>query len=478
MLLSRLNCIYPTKDLKKRYAIVDLETTGGRASRDKVIEIGIVLHDGEKIIDTYHSMVDPETSIPYNITRITGITNDMVAGAPKFYEIAKEVVEWTEGAVFVAHNVRFDYSFLQEEFRRLGYPFIRRRLCTVRLSRQAFPGLRSYSLGKLIKHFGISVNDRHRALDDALATANLLERIFAQQHGNEQAQAIINLGIKEALLPKNISLETIHAIPEACGVYYFYNEAGDVIYVGKSINIQKRVAEHFANTKRKGARMQELVHDITYELTGSELMALLYESFEIKRLLPLLNRAQRRQKFPYAVHTWLDELGYQQFGIAKITVKTRPQYNILCTLPTLSSAKSKLMRVQEQHELCPQLCGLEAARTGPCFRYHLKQCIGACTQKETAEAYNERAAAAMLQLNRQYDESFLLLDTGRQLQEQTAILVENGQLIAMGYLDMDMPFQNLDEVKSLLPPVVGNSETTSIIRYFLSRNPTVKRISF
>ena len=149
---------------KKIYAIVDLETTGGLAKRDKITEIGIVLFDGKEVLETYQTLVNPGRSIPPEITRITNITNDMVADAPYFYEVAKRVVELTEGAIFVAHNVRFDYSFLKEEFASLGYTFTKRQLCTVRLSRKAFPGLKSYSLGNLIKHFKIEVSARHRAL--------------------------------------------------------------------------------------------------------------------------------------------------------------------------------------------------------------------------------------------------------------------------------------------------------------------------
>jgi len=282
-------CIYIKQTLKKKYAIIDIETTGGRASREKITEIAIVLHDGEKILDTYETLINPERPIPAMITRLTGITSDMVKDAPKFYEVAKKIVEMTEGAIFVAHNVRFDYSFIKEEFRSLGYTFSKRQLCTVRLSRKAFPGLRSYSLGKLIKHFRIKVNDRHRAMADTMATVQLFEMILKQDNSFDTVQDMVNMSVKEALLPENLTMDRLHALPEECGVYFFHNKKGRVVYVGKSINIRKRVMQHFSKVTEKANKLQQ-VYDISYELTGSELVALLYESQLIKQLAPSINR--------------------------------------------------------------------------------------------------------------------------------------------------------------------------------------------
>ncbi len=196
--------------MSKRYAIVDLETTGGRAARHRVTEVGIVIFDGEKIVETYETLVNPECSIPRGITEITGITMDMVGRAPRFHEVAKRIVELTEGAIFVAHNARFDYSFLRAEFERLGYTFSRKQLCTVRLARKAFPGLKSYSLGKLIEHFGITVDARHRALADAAATTELLQRILGRRGSEDEIKTMVNLGIKESRLPKSLPLDRHH----------------------------------------------------------------------------------------------------------------------------------------------------------------------------------------------------------------------------------------------------------------------------
>ena len=160
------------------YAVVDIETSGGRAQVDKITEIAIYIHDGEKIVDEFSTLINPETYIPPFITRLTGINNDMVATAPKFYEVAKKIVLMTEGRLFVAHNAPFDYRFIQEEFKRLGYNYQRQTMCTVRMSRKIIPGMGSYSLGNLCQNLGITINNRHRAAGDALATTKLLELLL------------------------------------------------------------------------------------------------------------------------------------------------------------------------------------------------------------------------------------------------------------------------------------------------------------
>src|SRR6188474_2326602 len=177
--------------MERKYAIVDIETTGGLVKRDKITEIAIVLHDGQNVIDQYQTLINPERSIPPYISTLTGITDDMVADAPLFCEVAKEIVLRTEGAVFVAHNARFDYGFLREEFSRLGYAFTRKQLCTVRLSRKLLPSLRSHSLDSLIRHYQLQVDNRHRALDDALATAEIFKIMTYMGEGvNEMSDLI------------------------------------------------------------------------------------------------------------------------------------------------------------------------------------------------------------------------------------------------------------------------------------------------
>jgi DNA polymerase-3 subunit epsilon len=462
------------KELQK-FAVVDIETTGGRAARDKITEIGIVLHDGQQILDTFETLLNPQTYIPAGISQLTGITQEMVKDAPLFHEVAREIVERTAGAVFVAHNARFDYSFLRAEFSRLGYTYSRKQLCTVRLSRKAFPGLPSYSLGNLIRHFGIQVDARHRALADALATADLLERILAQERSQEQMWLMVNLGIKETRLPQGISLDQIHDLPEACGVYYFHGSGGEVVYVGKSINIKKRIADHFADHTHKGKSIREQVRDISYELTGSELVALLLESDEIKRLKPPINRAQRRTRFPHAIHSWVNEAGYRCFGVVANNATNRKQYDIMSEYPSLSRAKGRLDAMVRKFELCNKYCDLHKGR-GACFQFHLKQCHGACCGQEDAANYNSRAEEAYEKLKSVFDDDFLLLDVGRNPTEQAVVLVREGQFAGFGYVSTEEA-QDRESLLGAVKSYPSYPDTARIIQRFLNDHPKARVIA-
>ncbi len=459
---------------KKLYAIVDLETTGAQSDRDRITEIAIALHDGEKIIDTFESLLNPERAIPYNITKITGITQEMVADAPKFYEVAKKVVEMTEGAVFVAHNVRFDYGFLRAEFKRLGYTYTRKQLCTVRLSRQTFPWIGKYSLAKLIQYFKIEVTDRHRAMADVMATVNVFERILDMEDGQGEAiNQMINRGVKESRLPVNISLQKLHELPEECGVYYFHDRQGEVLYVGKSINIKSRVMQHFSDESRKGEKIAAGVHDISFELTGSELIALLLESDEIKQLHPQINRAQRARSFPYIIHQYENEEGYICLDIAKVRKSQKKNYQVLREFSKLTGAKGALNRMLEQFELCQKYCHVDQVST-PCFYYHIHKCRGACISEEPVEEYNARVQEAIEQINIDFTYDFILYDKGRHAEEKAVVLVENGQYQGFGYIDINDSTGQVHEVREAIQARPHNPEVARMILQFLQKKKIEK----
>lgn len=447
------------------YAIVDVETTGGQARYERITEIAIVLHDGQRVVDTFSTLLNPERSIPWSITQLTGISDDMVAQAPRFFEVAKQIVQMTEGAIFVAHNVSFDYSFLREEFARLGFPYTRKQLCTVRMARKVFPGLPSYSLSNLKRHFGIHAERSHRALDDTLATVSLFERILAAQQGDALRQ-FIDHGIKETKLPKNITLERLHLVPERCGVYYLHDEKGDVIYVGKSLNIRKRLFEHFADFTPKGEKLRNGVADISYEVTGSELVALLHESAEIKRLLPPVNRAQRIRNFSGCIYTYTDQNGYRCFAVGKRTGKNARQLELVSDYPKVDSARMHLQSVVRQFELCYRLSNLDASDRA-CFHYSIKKCKGACIGEETPESYNERVELALQILNKRLSGSYFLIDQGRTETEKAVIGVRDGYFIGFGYIEQDAGFNSVEDLlETLTPPATYDPDAARIIRVF------------
>ncbi len=461
--------------MSQLFAIVDLETTGGRADREKIIEVAIALHDGEKIIDRFESLINPERTVPYNITRITGISTDMVKDAPKFYEVAKRVVEITEGAIFVAHNVRFDYSFLKFEFERLGFTYTRKQLCTVKMSRKAFPFLQGgHSLGNLITQFDIKVTDRHRAMADVLATVEVFERII-KMNGSTDFTAMMKKGIKEAILPTGLAIETLEALPQATGVYYFHNEAGEIVYVGKSIHIKRRVFEHFRSKNHKADKMERHVRDITYELTGSELVALLKESHEIRSMNPIINKSQKGKGKPMGILTFENQKGYICFNNIKITAKNRNHPSIVAAYEKPSFAAMASFRAKTDFELCDCLMDGRIGEKS-CLFQQMGQCSGAGVETETVEEYNERANAAIERLSSPYDYDCIILDKGRTDDETAVVLIEEGMYQGYGYFDSTSGNMNIDDLKSCIQHYPSNSNIPGIIRTFIASNKQVKII--
>ncbi len=353
------------------YSIIDIETTGLSPKREKITEIAIYVHDGKKIVDEFTTLLNPEIEIPYRITQLTGINNKMVDDSPKFYEVAKQIVEMTEDTIFVGHNVHFDYNFVRKEFRELGYDYQRKKICTAKLSRKLLPGRKSYSLGKLCKELGIKNPHRHRAFGDAIATVRLLE-ILLKVEKNIQDISLQGLNT-------NLDRELIRKLPKEPGVYYFYNDKGEIIYIGKSKNIHDRIMSHLTNNSSKRAiEMRNQITDIGYEYTGNELIALLLESNEIKKHTPHYNRALRRTGYQWGLYQIEDKNGYLRLKIKKNETDELP----LTSFTSQLSAKSHLFMLVEAFNLCQKLCGLFETK-GACFHYNIKQCNGACIQKES-----------------------------------------------------------------------------------------------
>ncbi len=456
------------------YAIIDIETTGGSARLERITEIAIYLHDGEKITGEYVTLVNPERNIPYFITNLTGITNEMVENAPRFYEIAKTIVELTEGRTFVAHNARFDYSFIRQEFKSLGYNFSRRSILdTVALSRKLFPGYRSYSLGNICRELKIEINGRHRAAGDALATVRLFEMLLEKDREINGSRSDLIRNTRISKLNPKLDMSKIEIIPEEPGIYYFYNDNGDLIYIGKSRNLQQRITTHLSNnTSNRAMEMRDLIADIDWETTGSELIALLRESFEIKDNKPFYNRAQRRSGFQWGIYSSTDKKGYINFRYLPVSTGENP----LSVFTSRERVKSKLAGLVETYELCQKLTGLYEA-DGPCFQYHVGICKGACCGKEKPADYNERAAKAA-------DEfifskrNFFIIDKGRNEEEKSAVKVINGKYAGYGYFNInDMGF-GLTAVHDCIRSSPDNRDIQVILKQYLRRNRVEKIIEF
>lgn len=367
------------------FAVIDIETTGGKASTDRITEIGIVKHDGKKEIARWHSLINPERSIPPYITTLTGIDNEMVSSAPRFFEVAKSLVEFTEDCFFVAHNVGFDYGFIQHEFKTLGYNFNRKRFCTVKLSRKLLPGFKSYSLGKLCVSLGISLANHHRALDDALATSKILELLYEK----EGFDSYIDSPREKLLAQKNITKELLAKIndfPEGVGVYYFLNAASEIIYVGKSINIKKRIFTHLYNSKtRKSIAMKEEVTDFDFVETKSEMIALLKENEEIKKYQPKHNRALKKNLFNYGLVVLENQKGILRFEVVQLKLGVIP----VMVFTSKKTAQSKIEFLERTYKLCARE-NSSTTRSSICL-----QCLGKCfADHQSVDEYNTRVLTA------------------------------------------------------------------------------------
>lgn len=464
------------------YAIIDIETTGGQPAQDRITEIAIFIHDGQQITDKYHTLINPQRPIPYFISNLTGITDDMVKDAPKFHEVAKEIVQFTEGKIFVAHNVRFDYSFVKKEFADLGYTYQRKTLCTVRLSRSLIPGLPSYSLGKLCKSINIDLQMRHRAIGDAQATAVLFDKLIKLNEkavsGSEdvvtESQKALKNEVKTSLLPPAIKKELVDALPDKPGVYYFYDEKGEVIYVGKSINIRKRIIQHFNidYKSKKSIEFKNQIADVSYELMGNELVALLYESDEIKRIKPYYNRQQRRSVFNTGIYATIDSKGYKRLTYARISDDKIP----IIAMPNIFKAKSFLNYMVGKFTLCQKLCDLYKS-AGPCFDYQVHQCNGACIGKESPEAYNARVDKAIEAFSYQHD-NFVVIGRGRENGEKSLVVIENGRYLGFGFVDDSFTATNLEDFKNGIKRFNDNKDIQQIIRQHLRTKHPDKVIVF
>jgi DNA polymerase III subunit epsilon len=444
------------------YAIVDIETTGGYAAHHRITEIAIYHHDGVQITQSFHSLINPGRNIPYYISGLTGITTEMVFEAPAFKEVAQAIFEKLDGRVFVAHNAHFDYSFLKKEFEQAGINWNSKKLCTVRLSRKIIPGLRSYSLGSLAESLGIQITNRHRAGGDASATVKIFDQLLRRDQESYIAKTLKrNSG--ETILPPNLPKEEFDRLPAKCGVYYFQNARGHVIYVGKAINIKKRIAGHFTGDAREWSRsrIRNEIHHISYELTGNELIALILESQEIRRLWPKYNQAQKFRVEEWGIYDYEDRNGYLRFSVNLVTRGSRP----LIRFTTKGDAWNFLWSKVKEFKLCPKLSGLQIAK-GLCFDYQTGECLGACMRVEDVAKYNRRAQKA-IDAFRSRGDSVAIIGRGRSSEEQSLVLVENGNYFGYGFVDLQTSFSDFESARTYVRKSVETPTVQNLINSYL-----------
>jgi DNA polymerase III subunit epsilon len=434
------------------YVIVDIETTGGNPKQSKVTEIAMYKHNGVEIIDHYETLINPEMEIPEFICRLTGITDEMVENAPKFYEIAKKIIEFTEDCVFVAHNVSFDYNVLRYEFKGLGFDFRRPHLCTVKTARIVIPGHDSYSLGKLSRSLGIEIVGRHRAGGDALATAKLFDILIKKD--TNQLKNFVQEDIKTNLLHPKLDIDLLDEIPDRSGLYYFFNEENQLIFQGKAKHIKRKINQHLKNSKtKKGAELMKGVARIEFTLTGSETIATLIETSQLKKQVPPFNT---KPKFPYGIFAFENSHGYLNIQVGSMA---KNNMEPILLFQSKKEASFIFERLIHRHALCQYL---EDNLKDSCNSFVKGYCSGACIGKELQEDYNERAQKLIKQANLE-GLSFAIIENGRQKGEKSIIIVENGRYLGFGYAPFHAQFSGLEKLKRYIDIYQEDEFTLSIL---------------
>jgi DNA polymerase-3 subunit epsilon len=446
---------------KQEYAIVDIETTGGNATNSRITEIAIIIHDGSNVIDRWETLVNPEKEIPDAIFALTGITNEMVRDAPIFDDISEKVLQMLTDRIFVAHNVNFDYSFVRHQLQESGFKWTARKLCTVRAARKIKPGLSSYSLGNLCHSLDIPVENRHRAGGDADATAILFTQLLEWD-----SEGVIGTMIKKTAqdqrLPPNLPPKDFEDLPEKPGVYYFYNQERKVIYVGKAINIKKRVASHFSGNSITPQRQNFLrdIYGISFEICATELIALLLECSEIKKLWPMYNRALKRFEPKYGLYEYEARSGYRYLAIGKLG---KFQSSIE-SFSNLYDGMQLLRGLAEQFGIDNRFCNYGIINEG-----EFLPTPDTINLPEMGN-HNSKIESALdfLLSNRP---SFAIMDKGRSKDERSCIWVENGHFYGMGYIASDIGFTEPSDVKDYITPYRSNHYIMQLINTYAKKYP-------
>jgi len=446
---------------KQEYAIVDIETTGGNASNSRITEIAIIIHDGTSIIDRYETLINPQKEIPPAIFALTGITNEMVTHAPIFDTVSEKILEMLTNRIFVAHNVNFDYSFVRHQLEEAGFKWTARKLCTVRAARKIRPGLPSYSLGNLCRSLDIQLENRHRAGGDADATA-ILFSLLLDWDSEKVIEKMIKKTAQDQRLPPNLPPEDFEQLPEKPGVYYFYNQDKKVIYIGKAINIKKRVASHFSGNSVKAQRQNFLreIYSISFEVSATELLALLLECSEIKHLWPTYNRALKRFEPKFGLYHYEARNGYKYLAVGKLN----KFQSCLESFDNLHTGINLLLDLAKQFGIDHRFCKYGIQSEDGIFQSIDDKCF------PSVAAHNENIEMAITHLQIQ-KQSFGIIDKGRSKEERSCIWVEKGHFYGMGYISSDIGITEPSEIREFVTPYRSNHYIMQLINSYAMKYP-------
>jgi DNA polymerase-3 subunit epsilon len=431
--------VFMLKYVQLPAVIVDIETTGGNVTYDRITEIAVI-EVTESGVTEWSTLINPRMKIPPMIQLLTGITDEMVESAPYFEQVAKEILLRLKDKLFIAHNVRFDYGFIRNEFSRLAFTFKAPLLCTVKLSRALYADRDGHSLEKIIARHQIMVQSRHRALDDAKATFKFIQ-IAEEENSTEQVRAALRSQNRRGSLPGGFNAALIEGLPNSPGVYYFWGEAKELLYVGKSVNIKKRVLSHFTADHRSSKEMKicQQTRHISFEKTAGELTALILESQKIKALQPLYNRKLRRVSNLYSIQ--LEDAGENTLVPKTVALRNLTNHSKLYGLyPSEKNARQDIQTICDQHGLCYQLAGLERPGSRACTSHQLKKCAGYCVGKASVLIHNVKMIEGFSALALKawpYDGPVVLIEPDQRGETAAHLLIDNWRILGVAQSEAD-----------------------------------------
>lgn len=440
-----------------RFAVVDVETTGGKPDYSDMTEIAIAVVENQKITHRFSTLLKPRYRIPFNITQLTGIHDGMVETAPTFQQVADEVFELLKDCIFVAHRVEFDLAFVKRGFQQCGIAFSpSKKICTVRYARKVIPNKKSYSLASLCSHYSIRNKEAHRAWSDTEATAELLIALLKEDHDNA-LEKLLKVGNPTMRLPDAIPAEVIKALPQSPGIYRFYNKQGKLIYIGKAKNIYKRVMSHFTGEGTSlSMKLREHAVQLEYSLFGSELLAALSEDHEIRHHWPLFNKAQKEQNKIYNIVHYQDLLGNHRLAV-QIGKKMAQALRYFFSM---SAARSWLIKQVEDYGLHPGYC----------------QCEGFVEHTTASDEVHNTRFETFLSLVKRKNESYIIQEQGRSEQEKAFVWVEKGNYRGIGFIPNDAEGNIAELLEMHLIPMKESAMVWSLVLKHLEKSPKSKKL--
>ena len=457
-----------------KFAVLDIETTGGNPVYHRMTEIAIRIYDGKKLLDSFDTLLNPQRIINPFITRLTGITNEMVKDAPTFEEVADRIDEITKDCVVVAHNVNFDYGFIKGEFRKIDRTFKRKKLCTVRLSRKILPNLYSYSLGKIATQLGYKIENRHRAAGDTDFTLELF-KILLEKDTDNHIEEFLNQRTRESLIPPNLDRKKFDLLPESMGLYFFKDRKGKVLYIGKAKNLKNRVAEHFSGNTNTASRNRftKQIWDLDYKTCENEMIALIEETHAIKKYWPPYNRSLKSISLNFGIYAYHDQGNYLRLASGTTGKHDKP----LISFRYNYQARNYLSDLVAKYDLCPKLVGLQEGEGGCDEFFATSKCRITCQKNETSQSYNLRVNLAIENIN-QEEETYYITEKTLDGESESVVLFEKGRYLGYGFKPKEQKIKSLNDAKALIHSEYDDQDIRGVIQSYVKRKRNRIRVKY